>query len=104
MLCDGQCRHLEIYTLMEATLRNGQSGIDMHVFPFRFDTTKIVWQNSDCRAFLSDLRVGFEAFNRTGKSQLSALRTDAIALLRNNAGATSVAKAFYFGLIKQKRS
>lgn len=57
----------EIYTLMEAALRNGQSGIDVHVFPFRFDTTKIVWQNSDWKTFWSDLKLGFDAFNRTGR-------------------------------------
>ena len=31
----------EIYTLMDAALHSGQKNIDVHVFPFRFDSTKI---------------------------------------------------------------
>lgn len=56
-----------IYTLMDAALRNGQNQIDVHVFPFRFDTTKIQWQSSEWRTFWRDLKVGFDAFNRTAK-------------------------------------
>lgn len=60
----------EIYTLMEAALRAGQKNIDVHVFPFRFDSTKIVWQNSEWRPFWNDLKKGFDAFNETGKPPL----------------------------------
>lgn len=57
----------EIYTLMEAALRNGQRNIDVHVFPFRFDNTKIAWQGSRWQPFWNDLRIGFDAFNQTKK-------------------------------------
>ncbi|MGH8107047.1 MAG: L,D-transpeptidase family protein, partial [Arenimonas sp.] len=53
----------EIYTLMEAALRNGQSNIDVHVFPFRYDSTRINWQRSEWQSFWNDLKVGFDAFN-----------------------------------------
>lgn len=55
----------EIYTLMEAALRGGQQNIDVHAFPFRFDSTKIVWQNSQWQPFWSDLKTGFDVFNQT---------------------------------------
>jgi len=57
----------EIYTLMEAALRNGQRNIDVHIFPFRYDSTKIDWQNSEWRSFWSDLKPGFDAFNANNK-------------------------------------
>ncbi len=57
----------EIYTLMDAALHSGQENIDVHVFPFRFDSTKIVWQNSELQPFWSDLKAGFDAFNRAKK-------------------------------------
>jgi murein L,D-transpeptidase YafK len=57
----------EIYTLMEAALRGGQKNIDVHVFPFRFDSTKIIWKNSKWQPFWSDLKPGFDAFNKTKK-------------------------------------
>ncbi len=57
----------EIYTLMEAALRDGQKNIDVHIFPFRFDNTKIAWQRSQWQPFWSDLKIGFEAFNKTGE-------------------------------------
>jgi len=57
----------EIYTLMEAALHAGQKNIDVHIFPFRFDSTKLNWQNSEWQPFWSDLKSGFDAFNRTKK-------------------------------------
>ncbi len=57
----------EIYTLIEAALRGGQKNIDVHVFPFRFDSTKIDWQHSQWRTFWNDLKIGFDAFNQTKK-------------------------------------
>ena len=57
----------QIYTLMEAALHGGQRNIDVHVFPFRFDSTKIVWKNSEWQPFWSDLKLGFEAFNKNKK-------------------------------------
>jgi murein L,D-transpeptidase YafK len=57
----------EIYTLMEAALRGGQKNIAVHVFPFRFDSTKIAWQKSEWQPFWSDLKIGFDAFNQTKK-------------------------------------
>jgi len=55
----------EIYTLMDIALHSGQKNIDVHVFPFRFDSTKIVWQNSEWQPFWSDLKTGFDAFDRS---------------------------------------
>ncbi len=60
----------EIYTLMEAALRGGQKNIDVHVFPFRFDSTKIDWQHSQWRTFWNDLKTGFDAFNQTRKTPI----------------------------------
>ena len=57
----------EIYTLMEAALRNGQRNIDVHIFPFRYDSTKIDWQNSEWQSFWRDLKPGFDAFNANNK-------------------------------------
>lgn len=57
----------EIYTLVEAALRNGQRNIDVHIFPFRYDSTKIVWHNSQWQSFWSDLKTGFDAFNAHNK-------------------------------------
>ncbi len=57
----------EIYTLMEAGLRNGQRNIDVHIFPFRYDSTEIRWQDSEWHSFWSDLKPGFDAFNQTKK-------------------------------------
>lgn len=57
----------EIYTLMEAALRNGQRNIDVHIFPFRYDNTTIRWQDSEWRSFWSDLKPGFDAFNTNNK-------------------------------------
>lgn len=57
----------EIYTLMEAALRNGQRNIDVHIFPFRYDSTKIDWQNTEWKTFWNDLKPGFDAFNANNK-------------------------------------
>lgn len=57
----------EIYILMEAALRGGQSSIDVHIFPFRYDSTKIVWKKSQWQPFWSDLKAGFDAFNGNKK-------------------------------------
>lgn len=57
----------EIYTLMEAALRNGQRHIDVHIFPFRYDSTKIDWQKSEWQSFWRDLEPGFDAFNANNK-------------------------------------
>jgi len=57
----------EIYTLMEAALRAGQSHVDVHIFPFRFDSTNIHWQDSEWRSFWNDLKAGFDAFNENKK-------------------------------------
>ena len=52
---------------LEAALRNGQSNIHVHIFPFRFDNTTIAWQDSEWKLFWSDLKIGFDAFNKTKK-------------------------------------
>lgn len=55
----------EIYTLMNAALHSGQKNIDVHIFPFRFDSTEITWETSEWQPFWSDLKIGFDAFNKT---------------------------------------
>jgi murein L,D-transpeptidase YafK len=57
----------EIYTLVEAALRSGQSNVDVHIFPFQFDSTNIRWRDSEWRSFWSDLKIGFDAFNQSKK-------------------------------------
>jgi len=57
----------EIYTLMDTALHTGQKNIEVHIFPFRFDSTKITWQNSEWQPFWSDLKLGFDAFNQRKK-------------------------------------
>jgi murein L,D-transpeptidase YafK len=58
----------EIYTLMEAALRKGQDKVDVHIFPFDFDTTKLDWARSAWQPFWSDLKLGFDAFNQSKKT------------------------------------
>ena len=60
----------EIYTLIDAALRGGQKNIDVHIFPFNFDSTKIAWKHSEWQPFWKDLKTGFDAFNQTKKPPL----------------------------------
>jgi murein L,D-transpeptidase YafK len=53
----------EIYTLMEAALRKGQPQINVHVFPFDFDSTNLNWKASPWAAFWKNLQQGYQAFN-----------------------------------------
>ncbi|MEO7757465.1 MAG: murein L,D-transpeptidase family protein [Dokdonella sp.] len=55
----------EIYTLLEAALRGGQSRVDVHVFPFRFDhPPNADWRKQPWGDFWSNLEQGYRAFER----------------------------------------
>jgi murein L,D-transpeptidase YafK len=53
----------EIYTLLEAALRKGQSKVDVHIFPFDYDSTRVNWQTSPWASFWKNLEQGYRAFN-----------------------------------------
>jgi murein L,D-transpeptidase YafK len=53
----------EIYTLMEAALRKGQSKVDVHIFPFDYDSTQLKWQTSPWASFWKNLEQAYRAFN-----------------------------------------
>jgi murein L,D-transpeptidase YafK len=53
----------EIYTLLEAALRKGQAKVDVHIFPFDYDTTRLRWQTSPWASFWKNLEQGYRAFN-----------------------------------------
>ncbi|MEO5561758.1 MAG: murein L,D-transpeptidase family protein [Dokdonella sp.] len=53
----------EIYTLLDAALRGGQSRVDVHVFPFRFDhPPQADWRKQTWGDFWSSLEQGYRAF------------------------------------------
>jgi len=55
-----------IYALAEHALRAGQQEIPVHVFPFRMTTANFEQHsNSPWRAFWSNLKVGYDAFEAT---------------------------------------
>lgn len=53
----------EIYSLVDAALRNGQELIQVHIFPFHM-TSKNILQNSKSKwaAFWNNLKDGFDYF------------------------------------------
>jgi murein L,D-transpeptidase YafK len=53
----------EIYTLLEAALRKGQAKVEVHIFPFDYDTTRLSWQTSPWADFWKNLEQGYRAFN-----------------------------------------
>jgi murein L,D-transpeptidase YafK len=53
----------EIYTLLEAALRKGQSKVEVHIFPFDYDNTRLSWQTSPWAGFWKNLEQGYRAFN-----------------------------------------
>lgn len=56
----------QIYTLAEAALRGGQRAFDVHAFPFRLDPAALaVERASPWHDFWSDLKAGYDAFERT---------------------------------------
>jgi murein L,D-transpeptidase YafK len=55
-----------VYALAEQALRAGQQEIPVHVFPFRMTTANLEQHsNSPWRAFWSNLKVGYDAFEAT---------------------------------------
>ena len=58
----------EIYTLVAAALAAGQSAVDVHAFPFRFDLRhEVGWSDDEWAPFWRELREGHAAFERTGR-------------------------------------
>lgn len=58
----------EIYTLVAAALAAGQSAVDVHAFPFRFDLRhEVGWADDEWAPFWRELREGHDAFARTGR-------------------------------------
>jgi len=56
----------EIYALVAAALANGQARVPVHAFPFRFDGPLVAaMDRSRHRAFWSDLKAGFDAFEKS---------------------------------------
>lgn len=55
-----------VYSVAEEALRSGQQEIPVHVFPFRMTTANLEQHsNSPWRAFWSNLKVGYDAFEAT---------------------------------------
>ena len=62
----GDAQIEQIYTLVDAALQGGQSRVDVHVFPFRFDRPpRADWRAQRWGGFWADLEHGFDAFERT---------------------------------------
>lgn len=56
----------EIYQLARAALKGGQTGIPVHVFPFRMtDANMAAFQTSPWIGFWQELKPGYDAFERT---------------------------------------
>lgn len=57
----------EIYTMVDAALRNGQPFVRVHVFPFRMTEERMVRAAEDPnKPFWDNLREGHDLFERTG--------------------------------------
>lgn len=62
----GDAQIEQIYTLVDAALRGGQTRVPVHAFPFRFDRPpQADWRTQRWGAFWADLEQGFDAFERT---------------------------------------
>jgi murein L,D-transpeptidase YafK len=58
----------EIYGLVEAALKNGQSSVPVHAFPFRMNEEAIEAKgNTAHKAFWMNLKEGWDAFAKTGE-------------------------------------
>jgi murein L,D-transpeptidase YafK len=70
----GDAQIEQIYTLLDAALRGGQSRADVHVFPFRFDhPPRADWRRQAWGEFWGDLEKGFLAFERTHKPPVASV-------------------------------
>lgn len=55
----------EIYLLAEAALQNGQSGFNVHIFPFRMtDDNLEKHKNSEWKSFWYNLKTGYDFFEK----------------------------------------
>ncbi|MEO8672715.1 MAG: murein L,D-transpeptidase family protein [Tahibacter sp.] len=56
----------EIYTLVDAALRSGQSAFDVHAFPFRLGSAALARERtSPWHDFWAELKTGYDAFEHT---------------------------------------
>lgn len=62
----GDAQIEQIYTLVDAALKGGQSRVEVHVFPFRFDRSPHAdWRSHRWGEFWANLEQGFDAFEST---------------------------------------
>lgn len=65
----------EIYTLAEAALRGGQRAFEVHALPFRLDDPALAAERaSPWHDFWSELKPGYDAFERTRKPPAVAVK------------------------------
>jgi murein L,D-transpeptidase YafK len=65
----------EIYTLVAAALAQGQDGVPVHAFPFRFrDAPPARVAESEWNEFWTDLRAGYDAFEATQRPPTVTVR------------------------------
>lgn len=65
----------EIYTLVDAALRAGQPAFEVHAFPFRLDDAALAAERgSPWFDFWSELKPGYDAFERTRRPPRVAVR------------------------------
>ncbi len=57
----------EVYVLVEAALKNGQRGVDVHVFPFRMTSANMRrCQGHSWEVFWNNLKTGYDMFHKNG--------------------------------------
>lgn len=58
----------KIYAAVEAALKGGQDGVDVHVFPFRMsDAAMAAHADSEWADFWQNLKQGYDVFENTGR-------------------------------------
>lgn len=83
----GDAQIEQIYTLLDAALRGGQSRADVHVFPFRFDhPPQADWRRQAWGEFWGDLEKGFLAFERTHKPPAASVENQHYRIREATAG------------------
>ncbi len=56
----------EIFRLVESALKNGQTHVPVHIFPFRMTDANLArYEGSEWREFWANLREGYDIFERT---------------------------------------
>lgn len=64
----------EVYTLVDSALRNGQSSVPVHIFPFRMTDEKMKrYQGHRWEEFWKNLKVGYDLFEQEGYNPPEAI-------------------------------